>query len=73
MKKVQVAVIDVGSSQVTALVGERGINKTFVIKEESSYPYEGFGDGKFYDEKGFVDAFRSASIGLLRISLPVLA
>lgn len=49
MQKKQVAVIDVGSSKLTAVVGERGINKTFVIKGKFSYPYEGFEDGVFFD------------------------
>ena len=28
----QVVVLDIGSSKVTALIGERGVNKTFLIK-----------------------------------------
>ncbi len=52
MQKKQVAVIDVGSSKITAVVGERGINKTFVIKGRFSYAYEGFEDGIFFDENG---------------------
>ncbi len=49
MRKKQVAVIDVGSSNVTAVIGERGINKTFVIKGRFSYEYDGFVDGAFFD------------------------
>ncbi|MBE5733709.1 MAG: hypothetical protein E7347_01505 [Clostridiales bacterium] len=49
MHKKQVAVIDVGSSKITALIGERGINKTFVIKGRYSYEYDGFADGVFFD------------------------
>ena len=41
MQKIQVAVLDIGSSKITAVVGERGINKTFVIKGEKSFPFEG--------------------------------
>ena len=49
MQKKQVAVIDVGSSKITAVVGERGINKTFIIKGRFSYEYEGFENGTFFD------------------------
>jgi cell division protein FtsA len=47
MQKKQVAIIDVGSSKITALVGERGINKTFVIKGRFDFNYDGFIDGEF--------------------------
>ncbi len=49
MQKKEVAVIDVGSSKVTAIIGERGINKTFLIKGRYSYEYDGFEDGVFFD------------------------
>ncbi len=49
MQKKQVAVIDVGSSKITAVVGERGINKTFIIKGSTSYEYDGFENGEFFD------------------------
>ena len=49
MQKKQVAVFDIGSSKVTAVIGERGINKTFVIKGRYSYEYDGFADGEFFD------------------------
>ena len=49
MRKKQVAVIDVGSSKITAVIGERGINKTFIIKGRYSFEYDGFEDGVFFD------------------------
>lgn len=49
MQKKQVAVLDVGSSKITAVVGERGVNKTFVIKARKDFPYDGFADGEFFD------------------------
>lgn len=49
MQKKEVAVIDVGSSKITAVIGERGINKTFVVKGRYSYDYDGFDDGAFFD------------------------
>ncbi len=49
MQKKQVAVIDVGSSKITAVIGERGINKTFIIKSSCAYEYDGYEDGVFFD------------------------
>ena len=49
MHKKQVAVLDVGSSKITVVVGERGVNKTFIIKGKKSFEYEGFADGVFFD------------------------
>ncbi len=53
MQKKQVAVIDVGSAKITALLGERGINKTFVIKGKFVYEYDGYADGEFFDKDKF--------------------
>lgn len=60
-KKVQVAIIDIGSSKLTAIVGERGINQTFIIKGESTFKYEGFCVGEIFEEKEFRDALMSAT------------
>ena len=49
MQKKQAAIIDVGSSKITAILGEKGINKTFIIKAKYSYEYDGFADGVFFD------------------------
>ena len=49
MQKKQVAIIDIGSSAITAVVGERGINRTFVIKSRFVFNYEGFESGAFFD------------------------
>ncbi len=51
MQKKQVAVVEVGSSKITAVVCERGINNTFVIKASTSYEYDGFESGAFFNEK----------------------
>ncbi|MBQ6979487.1 MAG: pilus assembly protein PilM [Clostridia bacterium] len=50
MRKKQIAVIDVGSSKITVIIGERGVNKTFLIKARKEYTYDGFADGEFFDE-----------------------
>lgn len=53
MQRKEVAVIDVGSSKVTAIIGERGTNKTFLIKGRYSYEYDGFENGVFFDVEKF--------------------
>lgn len=68
MQKKQVAVIDVGSSKITAVVGERGINKTFVIKGRFSYEYDGFADGVFFDKDRLCRILYSASEQILNVS-----
>ena len=53
LKEGQVAVLDIGSSSVKAVIGERGVNKTFVIKSMAEKTYSGFCDGRFVDEGEF--------------------
>ncbi len=52
MQKKQVAVIDFGSSEIRAIVGEAGVNKTFIIKGQGIFPYDGYSEGLFFDEEG---------------------
>ena len=68
MQKKQVAVIDVGSSKVTAVVGERGINKTFIIKGSYSYEYDGFENGEFFDVEKFKQVLFAVGEDLKRAS-----
>lgn len=56
----QVVVLDIGSSKVTALIGERGVNKTFLIKGFSEREYSGFTDGQFLDVQSFSGAVKAA-------------
>ncbi len=49
MRKKQVAVLDFGSSKITATVAERGINKTFIIKGSYNFNYDGYQEGEFFD------------------------
>ena len=60
MQKKQVAVLDVGSSKITAVIGERGINNTFVIKASASIPCEGFDENGFYEPEKVKSAIYSA-------------
>lgn len=38
MRKKSVAVLDIRSSEITAAVGERGVNNTFIIKSNTPVP-----------------------------------
>ena len=49
MKKRQVAILDFGSSKLSAIVGEQGVNNTFVVKGKREIAYEGFFEGEFLD------------------------
>lgn len=51
MAKKDVAVLDFGSSKISVLIGERGINNTFHLKGKSESEYAGFAQGEFLDEK----------------------
>ncbi|MCR5553746.1 MAG: hypothetical protein K6F08_03290 [bacterium] len=44
-----VAIVDIGSSSITALIGERGINNTFRILGKGVSDYAGFENGQFIE------------------------
>lgn len=54
-----VAVINVRSAQITAMVAEKGVNETFVFKGVAESAYDGFTNGLFSDEEAFVHAVAS--------------
>ena len=54
------AVLDVRSASVTALIGERGVNNTFVFKGIHSEVYDGFADAHFFDVKDVQRAVTTA-------------
>ena len=56
MRKPSVAVLDIRSSEMTAAVGERGVNNTFIIKSSYTAKYEGYAEGDFLDADSFVKA-----------------
>ncbi|MGD9901206.1 MAG: cell division FtsA domain-containing protein [Spirochaetales bacterium] len=51
MAKTEVAILDFGSSKITVLIAERGINNTFNIKGRGESEYYGFAEGEFFDTK----------------------
>ena len=58
MRKRSVAVLDIRSSEITAVVGERGVNNTFIIKSKYSCDYDGYAEGEFLDVDSFIEAVR---------------
>lgn len=68
MHKKQVAVIDIGSSEIRALVGEKGVNNTFIIKGKTSFPYDGFQDGEFFDLNNLKSILLSCGDYLKKVS-----
>ncbi|MBO5045597.1 MAG: hypothetical protein J6C93_01845 [Clostridia bacterium] len=42
MGRASVAVLDIRSSEVTVLVGERGVNHTFIFKASRTEGYDGY-------------------------------
>ncbi|MBE5756835.1 MAG: hypothetical protein E7342_03440 [Clostridiales bacterium] len=49
MRRETAMVLDVGSLKITSLIGERGVNKTFIVRGQKDFEYEGFCDGEFFD------------------------
>ena len=59
MLKKSVAAVDIRSSSITAVVAERGVNGTFVIKSKFSCSYDGYAEGQLLDVDGFSRALAS--------------
>lgn len=49
MGRKSVAVLDIRSSEIAVIVGERGVNNTLVFRANKTVSYSGYEDGKFYD------------------------
>ena len=47
MRNKQVAIIDFGSSEIRAVVGEKGVNQTFIIKAKKTFAYDGYTSNTF--------------------------
>lgn len=56
MRSGYVAVLDIRSSCMTAVVGERGVNNTFIIKSKYARDYDGYSEGEFLDVRSFESA-----------------
>lgn len=68
MNRKSVAVLDVRSADVTVLVGERGVNNTFVFKGIHTHPYDGFAESEFFEVRGLQQAI-AASLEAVEHSL----
>lgn len=56
-----VAVLDVRTSEIAVVLGERGVNSTFVFKASKTEPYDGYDEeGAFFDEAQLKKAVESA-------------
>jgi cell division protein FtsA len=60
VKKNKAAVLDFGSSKLTAIIGERGVNNTFVIRGSGEAEYAGFSNGEFFESDKLFDAVKLA-------------
>ena len=60
MLKNCVAVLGVGSSKISVLVGQRGVNDTLTVKHMVGRKYDGFAEGKFLDVTGLEEAVSAA-------------
>lgn len=56
------------AADVTVLVGERGVNNTFVFKGIHTHPYDGFAESEFFDVRGLQQAI-AASLEAVEHSL----
>ncbi len=56
MRKNYIAVLDIRSSEITAAVGERGVNNTFIIKSKYTCAYDGYASGELLDIPAFISA-----------------
>ena len=56
MRNKYVAVLDIRSTEMTAVVGERGVNKTFIIKSKYTCAYDGYAEGELLDIPSFTAA-----------------
>ncbi len=56
MTKDAVALLEIGSQKVSCVIGQRGVNGTFLIKSLSECDYEGFCDAQFFDGQSLSNA-----------------
>ena len=75
MRKNTAAVLDVGSSKLQLTVGERGLNKTFIIKSTAETGYAGFSDSAFFEPdeiNNAINAVVKKAVAGMRNTLDVL-
>lgn len=60
MRSESIALLDIRSQNITAVVGERGVNNTFIIKSKYTCDYDGYMDSELLDVPNFVSAVQRA-------------
>ena len=69
MRKNKSAVLDIGSSKITVAIGERGENKTFLIKARKEFEYDGYTEKTFIDVESLSRAIYLAKEGAKNIKI----
>lgn len=69
VKRASVAVLDIRSGEICAVIAEKGVNNTFIIKNKYCQSYEGFAEGEFLDVEDFVSALRTAACNLYQSAM----
>jgi len=65
VNKKSVAVLDVRSSDITAVVAERGVNNTFIIKSKYTCKHDGYAEGALIDTESFSLAVSDVVSGIM--------
>ncbi|MGN0806158.1 MAG: hypothetical protein ACI4MC_03890 [Candidatus Coproplasma sp.] len=64
MRNASVAVLDIRSDEICAVIAEKGVNNTFIIKNKYCRPYDGYAEGEMLDQEDFVSALTAAAENL---------
>ena len=59
MAKKNVAVMDFGTSRISVIIGDRGINNTFDVRGFGEINYAGFMDGQFLEPERLPECIRA--------------
>ena len=60
MSKTSISVVDIGSSNISVIIGQKGANNTFVVLGSGDSEYAGYYEGEFLEEEKLKDVFASA-------------
>ena len=72
MRNKSVAVLDIRSYEICAVIAEKGVNNTFIIKSKYTRSYEGFAEGELLDQEDFIKAVRAVVSGVISsVEIPV--
>lgn len=55
-----IAVLDIGSSKLTVLIGQRGANNTIQVKGIGECKYDGYSDGEWLSKENLPAAVNTA-------------